>query len=102
MKLNIALLQVFVIQIRHLSSNTISLNSFMVHEHLAYVLKLIYNNVSHTFTSIKYTKSLIDHFIISRSLSNSIIDYYTLGSIDNLSDHNPLLCILYCVLLIEL
>ena len=84
--------------IRHSSGNTISLHSFIEHEHLAYVLKLISNNVYHTFTSIKYTKSLIDHFIISQSLSNCIIDYYTLDSIDNLSDHIPLFCILYCTI----
>ena len=41
--------------IRHSSGNTISLNSFMWHDHLAYALKRISNNVSHTFTSIKYT-----------------------------------------------
>ena len=41
---------------RHSSGSTISLNSFIEHEHLAYVLKLLSNNVSHTFTSIKYTK----------------------------------------------
>ena len=64
--------------IRHSSANTISLNSFIEHEHLAYVLKLISNNVSHILTSITYTKSLIDDFIICQSLSNCIIDYYTL------------------------
>ena len=73
--------------IRHSSGNTISLNSFIEHEHLTYVLKLTSNNVSHTFTSIKYTKSLIDHFIISQSLSNCIIYYYTLDSIDNHAGH---------------
>ena len=39
--------------IRHSSGNTIGFNSFIEHEHMSYVLKLISNNVSHTFTSIK-------------------------------------------------
>ena len=82
----------------HSSSDTISLNSFIEHEHLAYVLQLISNNVSHTFTSTKYTKSLIDHFIISQSLCNCIIYYYTFDLIDNLSDHIPLFCIMCCTI----
>ena len=62
MKLNIVLYL-----IPHSSGNTISLNSFIEHAHLAFVLKLISNNVYQTFASIKYTKSLIDHFLISQN-----------------------------------
>ena len=41
---------------------------------------------------------MIDYFIIYQSLSHFVIDYYTLYSIDNLSDHIILLCILYCTI----
>ena len=81
---------------RHSSSNTISFSLSIELKHLAYVLKIISNNVSHIFTNIKYTKSLIDQFILSESLSHLVIDYYTLHSMYNLCGHIPLLCILYC------
>ena len=78
------------------SGNTTSLNSFVENENLEYILKKFPSKVEFTFTGIKNNKSLIDHYIISHNLIENVTDYYTYDSIDNLSDHVPLYCILGC------
>ena len=83
---------------RHLSGNTISLNSFIAIENLEFILPKFHNNVPFTFTSITQSKSLIDHYIVSQNLLSHVSDYFTKDSIDNLSDHIPLYCMLSCSL----
>ena len=39
-----------------------------------------------------YTRSAIDHFMFSDNLYTLICEYYSPSDIDNLSDHNPVLC----------
>ena len=49
------------------------------------------SNVTFTFESkINGSRSIIDHFIISESLINSVEKYYDKHDIDNLSDHYPI------------
>ena len=78
------------------SGNTISLSSFVDNENLAFALKTIPTKVSHTYTGIRQSKSLIDHFIVSQNVAKYIINYYVQDSVDNLSDHIPLYCSISC------
>ena len=49
------------------------------------------NSANYTFTSsISNSRSIIDHFIISDSLSEHINKHSTIDDVDNMSDHNPL------------
>ena len=41
--------------------------------------------------------SLIDHFIVSDNICLLTRKYYTMDSVDNLSDHIPLFIIIDCV-----
>ena len=56
--------------------------------------------VMHPCATVDYTfeckasqsLSLIDHFFISRNIMSFILRYHTISSVDNLSDHDPLVC----------
>ena len=64
----------------------------MDNENLAFVLEKFSDDVHYTFTGIKHNHSLIDHYIVSQNLLETISQYYTVDSVDNLSDHLPLFC----------
>ena len=72
------------------SANTLSLNNFITIENLKYVMNVYPNDVQYTYTGINGSMSLIDHFIVSESIVSNIVDYFTVDSVDNLSDHLPL------------
>ena len=74
------------------SGNTLSLQSFVGNEILAFVLNKFSNDVQYTFTGIQHNHSSIDHYIVSKNLLDTILQYYTVDSVDNLSDHLPLFC----------
>ena len=74
------------------SGNTLSLQSFVDNENLAFVLVTFSDDVQYTFTGIQHNHSLIDHYIVSQNLLETISQYYTVDSVDNLSDHLPLFC----------
>ena len=50
------------------------------------------DDVQYTFTGIQHNHSLIDHYIVTQNLLDTISQYYTADSVDNLSDHLPLFC----------
>ena len=54
------------------------------------------SSVTHTFISALNTQSLIDHFILPESLFDCIMVYKQVDSIDNISDHLPVLLHLNC------
>ena len=72
------------------SANTIALNQFMIAECLQCCISLHVSSVSHTFTSVFDTHSLIDHFIATESLRDYILSYEHCDSLDRLSDHLPI------------
>ena len=74
------------------SGNTLSLQSFVDNENLAFVLDKFSGDVQYTFTGIQHNHSLIYHYIVSQNLLDTISQYYTVDSVDNLSDHLPLFC----------
>ena len=74
------------------SGNTLSLQSFVDNENLASVWDKFSDDVQYTFTSIQHNHSLIYHYIVSQNLLETISLYYTVDSVDNLSDHLPLFC----------
>ena len=74
------------------SRNTLSLQSFVDNENLAFVFEKFPDDVQYTFTGIQHNHSLIDHYIVSQNLLDTISQYYTVDSVDNLSDHLPLFC----------
>ena len=74
------------------SGNTLSLQSFVDNENLAFVLEKFSDDVQYTFTGIQHNDSLIDHYIVLQNLLETIPQYYTADSVDNLSDHLPLFC----------
>ena len=78
------------------SLNTIHLNNFISNENLKYVLNVHPNDIQFTYSGINGSVSLIDHFIVSENLTSHIVDYSMFDSVDNLSDHVPLLFILHC------
>ena len=53
--------------------------------------------MEHTYRGVNNSTSLIDHFIVSDSIHTKILDYYTNDSVDNLSDHIPLLINSQCI-----
>ena len=69
-----------------------SLQSFVDNEYLAFVLDKFSDDVQYTFTGIQHNHSLIDHYIVSQNLLDTISQYYTVDAVDNLSDHLPLFC----------
>ena len=60
--------------------------------------------LDHTIADIDYTyeshsngcKSLLDHILVSNNVFADIKRYSTLPSVDNLSDHDALICVLKC------
>ena len=74
------------------SGNILSLQSFVDNENLAFVLEKFSDDVQYTFTGIQHNHSLIDHYIVPQNLLETISQYYTVDSVDNLSDHLPLFC----------
>ena len=72
--------------------NTLSLQSFVDNENLAFVLENFSGDVQYTSTGIQHNHSLIDHYIVSLNLSDTISQNYTVDPVDNLSDHLPLFC----------
>ena len=52
-------------------------------------------HVDYTFeSSANHSRSCIDHFVVSQNLLSCIVDVHTNDSVDNLSDHLPLSCML--------
>ena len=45
------------------------------------------NNVTYTYKGASNATSLSDHFIVSEDVTMLGSDYFTLDSVDNLSDH---------------
>ena len=72
------------------SGNSISLQNFMDDENLFLVFKETINNMAYTYKGANNATSLIDHFIVSEDETMLASDYFTLDSVDNLSDHVPL------------
>ena len=61
-------------------------------------MKTFSKDVQYTFPGIQHNHSLIDHFIVSQNLVDTISHYFTADSVDNLSDHLPLFCHLSSVI----
>ena len=78
------------------SGNSISLQNYMDEENLFLVFKKTINNVAYTYKGANNATSLIDHFIESEDVTMLASDYFTLDSVDNLSDHVPLYLFLKC------
>ena len=81
---------------RHNSANTIALKHFISDECLQLALSSNASLITHTFISALGTHSLIDHFILTESLMDCILSYKQVDSIDNLSDHLPIVLHLNC------
>ena len=81
---------------RRNSSNTIALSQFMADECLKLCLFTDLSTVSYTFTSTVSTHSLIDHFIVTEGLSDYLLTYKQIESVDNLSDHLQIALYLNC------
>ena len=78
------------------SGNSISLQNFMDEKNMFLVFKETINNVAYTYKGANNATSLIDHFIVSEDVTMLASDYFTLDSVDNLSDHVPLYLFLKC------
>ena len=61
-------------------------------------MKTFSKDVQYTFPGIQHNHSLIDHFVVSQNLIDTISHYFTADSVDNLSDHLPLFCHLSSVI----
>ena len=59
------------------SGNTISLQNFIEKENLFLAVNEVINTVTHTYTGINNTSSLIDHFIMSENMCLLANNYYT-------------------------
>ena len=81
---------------RRNSCNTIALSQFIADECLKLCLFTDLSTVSYTFTSTVGTHSLIDHFIVTEGLSDYLLTYKQIESVDNLSDHLPIALQLNC------
>ena len=69
--------------------NSINLQNFMDKENLFTVFKDTINNVAYTYKGANSATPLIDHFIVSEDVTMLASDYFTLDSVNNLSDHVP-------------
>ena len=78
------------------SGNMISLQNFIEKENLFLAINDVINTVTHTYTGMNNTSSLIDHFIMSENMCLLANNYYTMDSVDNLSDHVPLFIVVNC------
>ena len=67
--------------------NTIALSQFIASECLKLCLFADLSTISYTFRSTVSTHSLIDHFIVTEGLSDYLLTYKQIESVDNLSDH---------------
>ena len=74
------------------SRNSLSLQSSVDNGNLAFVFNTFSDDVQYTFTDIQHNHSLIDHYIVSQNLLDTISQYYTVDFVNNLSDHSPLFC----------
>ncbi len=78
------------------SRHTIALNLFSNEEYLFHCINTALCDIQYTYTGPNNSFSLIDHFLISERLSTDILSYTTIDSINNISDHLPLLLELKC------
>ena len=78
------------------SGNTISLHNYMDKENLFLAINEVRNTVKFTYKGINNSVSLIDHFIMTENMCLLTKNYYTMDSVDNLSDHVPVFMILNC------
>ena len=78
------------------SGNTIRLQNFIEKENLFLAINEVINTVTYTYTGMNNTSSLIDHFIMSENMCLLANNYYTMDSVDNLSDHVPLFIVVNC------
>ena len=78
------------------SANTITLKHFVSNECLQLAIESNMSSVTHTFISAINSHSIIDHFILPESLFDCIMIYKQVDSIDNISDHLPVLLHLNC------
>ena len=74
------------------SGNTISLNNFISNESLSMVQQHVTNSIQYTFLGCNQSKSIIDHFIVSKNIERYVQEYYTKESVDNLSDNVRYIC----------
>ena len=73
------------------SLHTKALSSFMESENMVPLIRFTNNNVDYTYESkITYTRSLIDHIVVSESMLESAISLDAIHEGHNLSDHSPL------------
>lgn len=76
------------------SPHTIALHDFCEQEVLSMCVNHPQSNIDFTYESSTGSKSVIDHFMVSQNLSDSILSYQVLHDGDNLSDHSALvLCL---------
>lgn len=76
---------------RLLSLNTRNLSAFMTRESLQCSPEMVSKGFTHTFESkIDGSRSVLDHFLITGNLSDSIVKYYVVHEGHNLSDHSAL------------
>ena len=78
------------------SGNTISLHNYMDKENLFLAINEVRNTVKFTYKGINNSVSLIDHFIMTENMCLLTKNYYTMDSVDNLSDHVQVFMILNC------
>ncbi len=78
------------------SLNTNSLNRFVDSESLFYCLHNTVAKVNYSFTGVYDNTSLIDHFILSGGINETISQYIQLYSVDNLSDHSAIMLVIDC------
>ncbi len=82
---------------RTLSHNTINLLKFIEEQNLKLCVILQLSTILYTFESDQNgAKSLIDHFIVSKYISEGVLEYTQIESIDNLSDHLPISITINC------
>ena len=74
------------------------MQSFVEKENLSYVLKTFPKDRQYNFTGIQHNHSLMDHFIASQNLIDTISHYFTADSVDNLFEYLPLFCNLSSVI----
>ena len=74
------------------SPHTVELKSFCSSENLVPCASLPLSLVTYTYEcSVTYTKTLIDHFLVSDNFKPAVLEYVTENTIDNCSDHKALI-----------
>ena len=73
--------------------HTNALMSYVNGEGLAFCAQSDISDINYTHESyVHNTCSIIDHFIVSENLLDSITEYISVQDGDNMSDHGPVMC----------